>query len=83
LGSPELVLEALRRLQNLMTDSAAPRDDTIAALPVEPLLELPELFQMAREGAGIENADDRDAELRRVAERYPSVAGAIILQDGK
>ena len=32
--------------------------------------------------AAIENPDDRDSELRRIAEPYPSIAGVITLRDG-
>jgi hypothetical protein len=46
------------------------------------MTELPELFQMARGAAAIENPDDRDSELRRIAEPYPSIAGVITLRDG-
>lgn len=84
-GSPGLALAALRRLRELSARGSHVSEDLGRPfpLPTEPFRELPEVFQLARQIAAIENIADQEALRRKAAQRFTAVAGVVVLQDSE
>lgn len=81
-GSPKAILDSLKRLREIDSDPSVPGylhfEDS---LPDAPFKELPEIFRMAQTLAKSETGVQRELILNNISEKYPGIAGAVILQD--
>jgi hypothetical protein len=85
-GSAGLALRALRRVRMVPGDEkgsfSIPLDDSdMLPMPSEPFTELPSIFTEAKRILDGRQSDDRNAQVANLSERYPSIAGVVVIRD--
>jgi hypothetical protein len=84
-GSAGLALNALRRIRERKDDHSIynklPRGEDIASLPDAPFNGLPSIFMEAQRILDEPQSDERDAQITNLSERYPDIAGIVVIRD--
>jgi hypothetical protein len=85
-GSAGLALTALRRIRgSLEGEQGISRDSLegpdVLPLPDVPFTELPSMFVDAQRVLDTPHSDERDAQIVDLSDRYPDIAGIVVIRD--
>lgn len=85
-GSAGLALKALRRIRTWSEDEQSIAEGSLEGsdvlpLPDVPFTELPSMFVDLQRVLDMPHSDQRDAQVADLSERYPDIAGIVVIRD--